>query len=289
MTNDADRLRPLVLGAAGQLGTAFVRRVPGSVGVTRSQLDLSTFHDAELAELIDRHAPSHVVNCAAYTAVDRAEEEEGLATEVNGRAVGRMARLCAERDVPFVTYSTDYVFDGRASEPYLESDPVDPVNAYGRSKLEGERRALEVDGTLVVRTSWVISGTHPNFVATMLRLAAAGRALTVVDDQKGCPSFVDDLVDGTLDLVRLGVDGIVHLTNSGATTWYRLARAAIQVAGFDTTISPCSTEEYPTPAPRPRYSVLGSERLPGLGISLPNWQASLPGVVSRLVADPPAG
>jgi dTDP-4-dehydrorhamnose reductase len=273
----------LVTGGTGQLGTAFRRLLPEASLPARDELDLA--RPDTVPAVLDRCRPDGIVNCAAYTAVDRAEEEEDLATTVNGEAVGVLAAWAADRGVPFVTFSTDYVFDGSATEPYLESHPTDPINAYGRSKLAGEQAALAANpDALVVRTSWVISGTHPNFVATMLRLAPE-RDLTVVDDQEGCPTVVDDLAPAALAALAGGVSGLLHLTNAGETTWFRLARAALAAAGFDAErIRPCTTADYPTPARRPAYSVLGSERVLTLGLDpMPHWEDSLPAVVAGLM------
>jgi len=195
-----------------------------------------------------------------------------------------MAAYAANAGISFVTFSTDYVFSGDADEPYLESSPPNPMSAYGRSKLVGERAALETNpDALVIRTSWLVSGTHPNFVATMLRLAR-DREVRVVDDQQGCPTLADDLAAATLESLHAGAGGILHLTNGGITTWYEFAREAVSLAGIDPDrIVPCSTDEYPTPARRPAYSVLGSERRAALGIKeLPAWRESLPAVVEGL-------
>lgn len=272
----------LVTGGAGQLGTAFRRVLPEARYVDVEDLDLTDL--AGLATALDDLGPEAIVNCAAYTAVDRAEQEEARATIVNGAAVGVMAEHAARRRIPFLTFSTDYVFAGNGREPYLESSPTDPINAYGRSKLAGERAALAAcPDALVVRTSWLVSGTHPNFVATMLRLAAE-RVVRVVDDQRGCPTMAGDLAPAAWTALRAGARGLLHLTNSGETTWFRFARAAVARAGLDPErIEPCSTAEYPTPAPRPAYSVLGSERRGPLGLpDLPHWEESLPAVVEGL-------
>jgi dTDP-4-dehydrorhamnose reductase len=272
----------LVTGGAWQLGTAFRKVVPEARFVDLADFDLERGNllVAALAEM----RPEAIINCAAYTAVDRAEQEEALATEVNGTAVGVMAAYAAARDVPFLTFSTDYVFPGDGTTPYLESSPTAPLNAYGRSKLAGERAALGIyPDALVVRTSWLVSGTHPNFVATMLRLAAE-REVKVVDDQWGCPTMVDDLAPVAWDSLQAGVNGLLHLTNSGETTWFRFARAAVARAGLDAEhVLPCTTADYPTPARRPAYSVLGSERRESLGLpDLPQWEESLPAVVEGL-------
>jgi dTDP-4-dehydrorhamnose reductase len=272
----------LVTGGAGQLGTAFRKVLPEARLVDLADLDL-TRADLLMAELAEMQ-PEAIVNCAAYTAVDRAEKEEALATAVNGTAVGLMAAYAAVHEIPFLTFSTDYVFPGDGTEPYLESSPVAPVNAYGRSKAAGERAALGIcPHALVVRTSWLVSGTHPNFLATVLRRAAAGE-VRVVDDQWGCPTVADDLAPAAWAALRAGVNGLLHLTNTGETTWFRFARAAVARAGLDPgRLVPCTTAEYPTPARRPAYSVLGSERRGPLGLAdLPSWEESLPAVVEGL-------
>jgi dTDP-4-dehydrorhamnose reductase len=270
-----------VLGSGGQLGTAFTRLLGDeAIPLTRAELELTRPDD--IAGVLDGVSPASVINCAAYTAVDRAAEEEDLASVINGEAVGALAVWAKARSVPLVTFSTDYVFPGTADEPYRESSPTDPVNAYGQSKLVGERLALE-HGALVVRTSWVISGSHPNFVATILRKVKE-QDLRVVDDQRGCPTVAADLAEGSLAALRSGTTGLLHLTNQGETTWYELARTSVGLAGLDSSrVSPCATEDYPTPARRPAYSVLASERLEALGLDpLPHWRTSIWGVVDEL-------
>ncbi len=272
----------VVTGAGGQLGTAFRRSIPDAVFLTRADLDLS--HPARLPEILDEIGPEIVINCAAYTAVDRAEEEADLARMVNGDAVGEMAHWADDNQARLVTYSTDYVFPGIGTRPYVESDPTAPVNAYGRSKLAGEEAARTHPGVLVIRTSWVVSATHPNFVSTMIR-NARDKVLRVVNDQKGCPTIAHDLAAATLTAIDVGATGLLHLTNQGETTWFEFAREAVGLAGLDPgRIVPIGTEEYPTPALRPAYSVLGSERREPLGIDpLPPWRESLPAVVEGLV------
>lgn len=279
----------LIIGAGGQLGTAFTRLFE-TIPLTRAQLDLATASVDEMVSVIRAASPAAVINCAAYTKVDQAEEEEDLATEVNGRAVGRLAEASSALNLPLVTYSTDYVFNGRSRMPYVESDDTDPVNAYGRSKLVGERAAYEANpDALVIRTSWVLSPTHRNFVTAILSRAVKGEELRVVNDQQGCPTITDDLARATLDALEAGATGLLHLTNQGATTWFELARTAVERAGLDQAlVTPCSTEEYPTPAPRPAYSVLGSEKAADLGLNLPQWEDSIDGVVAgslRLIRD----
>jgi len=275
----------LLLGGTGQVGTAIAKHLDHVIAPTRDEFDLAEATPNSVEQLFDANRPDVVINCAAYTAVDRAEDEQAVANMVNGDAVGLLARVTHEVGIRLVTFSTDYVFDGTASGEYLESSPTNPINAYGRSKLLGEQLALDANpNSLVIRTSWVISGTHPNFVATVLRLAAGGKPLAVVDDQHGCPTIADDLALLTLGAVAAEASGILHISNQGPTTWFDLARAAVELAGKDPElVSPCSTAEYPTRATRPSNSVLGSERLVGLGINpLPHWKGSLPGVVEAL-------
>ncbi|MGH9051847.1 MAG: dTDP-4-dehydrorhamnose reductase [Acidimicrobiia bacterium] len=274
----------LLLGASGQLGTA-CRRLLGAqaVPLTRRELDFSD--PTAIRPALAGYQPEAIINCAAYTAVDRAEDEEELAHRVNALAVGELAGWAAERQVPLVTFSTDYVFDGESDRPYVESDTPHPLNAYGRTKLAGERlaRAAWLE-TLVIRSSWIISGTHPNFVATILRKAREG-PVRVVDDQQGIPTVAADLAAAGLQALRKGVSGLLHLTNQGPTTWFGLARKAVELAGLDPElVQPCSSDEYPTQARRPAYSVLGSERRDQLALEgLPAWEESLPGLVEELL------
>lgn len=274
---------PLVLGAGGQVGTAFVSFFEHCHPATRTDLDLARAQPDDIRRLLSDANPSAVINCAAYTAVDRAEDEEELATRINGRAVGWLAQGAAELGIPLLTYSTDYVFDGAGTSPYLESHLCNPINAYGRSKRVGEEEALAAGGrVLVIRTSWVLSSSHRNFVTAILSRARDGHPLKVVDDQEGCPTYATDLAVASWKAMELGADGLLHLTNRGETTWYRIAIEAVERAGMDTTlVSPCSTGEYPTPAKRPAYSVLGSEVVGPLGLDpLPEWRDSFAPVIA---------
>ena len=274
----------VVTGAAGQLGSAFARLLgSGATYLTRDTLDLQ---DAStVTNTIGALRPDVLINCAAYTAVDAAESNREIAQSINADAVGCMARATAAIGGYFVTISTDYVFDGSREGPYLESHPTNPINVYGETKLAGERAALELNPrSLVVRTSWLLSGTHPNFVATMLRLTRE-RRVDVVDDQVGRLTLVDDLARGIMRAIDADATGLLHLTNEGAVTWYELARKAVAMAGIDPDrVSPCATSDYPTPARRPRNSVLASERLSALGLDpLPSHQQGLQRVVESLV------
>jgi len=249
--------------------------------VTRSDLELSDL-DA-VRSLLHAEKPELIINCAAYTNVDAAETNEEVAFAVNAAAVGEMAGWAEDAGARFVTFSTDYVFDGSKSRPWIESDALCPINAYGRSKAAGERLIRGLSRSLIVRTSWVISGTHRNFVSVILGAAAKG-PLKVVDDQHGCPTVAADLARATMTAVEAEATGLLHLVNEEPTTWFGLAQAALESAGMDPSLAqPCTSEEYPRPAPRPRNSVLGSERLAELGLErLPHWRDALADVVSGL-------
>jgi dTDP-4-dehydrorhamnose reductase len=264
----------LITGATGQVGTALLEVAPRSIAPDRDQLDLAR-PDTLLPTLLAL-SPTAIINCAAYTAVDAAENEEEAATTINGRSVGILAGAAAELGIPFVTFSTDYVFDGTGTTPYLESSPPNPVNAYGRSKLLGEHAALTANpDALVIRTAWVYSATHRNFVTTVLERAAGG--MEVVDDQWGSPTAAGDLAAATLEAMSLGVTGILHLTNQGVTTWFEFARTICELAGIEPSrVTATSSASYPTRARRPRYSVLGSNRIHELGIApLRSWPEAL--------------
>jgi len=272
--------KPFVTGGGGQLGSAFAALLGRDVVAVRRQVDVTD--TSAVARVLDDRQVSLIINCAAFTGVDAAEQRPEAAHAVNATAVAGLTQLARERQIPLVTFSTDYVFDGEADVPYTETDTPDPMNAYGRSKLAGERAALGYSSSLVIRSSWLVSGNRPNFVATMLDLVSAARPVRVVDDQHGSPTIAVDLARQTLRAVDRGVTGLLHVTNRGATTWFRLAVTAVELAGLDRSlVSPCTTQEYPTRAHRPRYSVLASERDLGLE-PMRSWEEALPQVVAEL-------
>jgi dTDP-4-dehydrorhamnose reductase len=274
----------LVTGASGQVGRA-LRRLLGDDGAypAREELDLTDVAGVQPA--LSAFAPDVLINCAAYTDVERAEDEEEAAFVVNALAVQEMAVYARGAGIPFVTYSTDYVFDGSSDRPYVERDLPGPLNAYGRTKLAGEQLALETyPGTLLIRSSWVISGSRQSFVSKILHKARDG-PIQVVDDQIGCPTVASDLAVSSLGALDRGVSGILHLASSESASWFDLARAALNLAGLDSDgARPCSTNEFPTVARRPPYSVLGSERLESEGLApMPDWSISLPAAVEEIM------
>ncbi|MEM6701876.1 MAG: dTDP-4-dehydrorhamnose reductase [Acidobacteriota bacterium] len=273
----------LVLGAGGMLGQALVgeaqRRSLPVAGVTRQQVDLVDTGSVETA--LDEIGPEVVVNGAAFTQVDQCEEEEERATEINGYAVGRAAAACAARGVRFLQVSTDYVFDGSATEPYRESHPTAPLQAYGRGKLVGEESTRTAGGA-VVRTSWLFGPGGPNFVQTMLKLAGDRTVLDVVDDQVGCPTYTPFLAQGLLDLAWSDLwdlpssERVVHYSNPEPVSWNGFARAIFDEAKLTMEVRPVPTSTFPRPAERPRYSVLSTERTEALiGGALPPWRQGL--------------
>jgi len=264
-------MRVLVLGAGGMLGHDVVRLAgDDAVALDRAACDV-TDRDA-VGAAVERARPDSVLNCAAWTDVDGAEGEPEQALEVNGRGAANVAEAAAEAGARVVYVSTDYVFDGTKREPYLESDPTGPLSSYGRSKLAGEQATAAANSRhFVVRSSWLFGEHGKNFVATML--ASDRDELRVVDDQVGCPTYTAHLAEGILRLVRGEDYGIHHMAGGGQCSWFEFARAIFERAGLEKRLEPCTSDEFPRPAPRPAWSVLRSER-PG-AIELPPWEAGL--------------
>lgn len=223
--------------------------------------------------------PQFCINCAAYTAVDKAEEEKDLANEINGEAVGVLAAICLENETKFIHLSTDYVFDGSASTPYDERSETSPVNAYGASKLDGEEQAFQFNPeTIVIRTSWLYSQFGKNFVKTMLRLMNERSEINVVNDQKGSPTYAADLAETILKIIKSGSwhPGIYHFSNDGVITWYDFATAIKKISGSACMVNPVGSDQYPTTAKRPVYSVLDKNKIQQtFGIDLKAWEESL--------------
>jgi dTDP-4-dehydrorhamnose reductase len=279
----------LVTGARGQLGTDLVALASHSAGVTAvlglasTDLDITDgqrVRDA-VASFVDRHDDVVVVNAAGYTAVDAAESDVDTAYAVNAVGPGLLAAACSEARVPLIHVSSDYVFAGDSVAPYDVSDPTGPRTAYGRTKLAGERAVLSASGAgYVVRTAWVYGATGANFVRTMVHLERTRRSVTVVDDQRGSPTWSADLARGLLELavrVHQVPAGVLHCTNGGVATWYDLARAVFEELGADPgRVLPCSSADFPRPAARPGYSVLSPASWVAAGLTpLRPWRAAL--------------
>ena len=278
-------MRLMITGAGGMTGAEVVRQSETSgiecAAFTRGDLDIS---DAEAVfAAVRKSAPDIVVNAAAYTAVDQAESDEEQATLVNGYGAGNVARAAAMTGAGVIHISTDYVFDGMSSEPYLPSDRTNPLGAYGRSKLAGENAVRSAsERHMIVRTSWVYSHEGRNFVRTMLRLASSGTELRVVDDQHGSPTSAADLAGALIRAAEAmcstpSLNGTYHFTNSGMTTWYDFATAIFELRGGSVpVIRPVSTAEYPTPAKRPLWSLLDCTSFErNVGITARPWRTAL--------------
>jgi len=274
-----------LIGDKGMLGTEFSvllgeRGIP-FVGTDR---DVDILDPAALEGFAAGKNIGWIVNCAAYTAVDKAEDEEALALRLNAEGPENLARLCARIGSRLLHLSTDYVFDGTGDRPYLETDPVSPAGAYGRTKAKGERRLLAAaPDSVIVRTAWLYGKYGPNFVHTMLRLMNSKNEIGVVADQRGTPTWARDLSGAIADILSAAdfPAGIYHYTNDGETTWYefaleiqRLAKAS-GLLDHDCRVNPLTTAQYPTKTRRPAYSVLSKDKIKAVGISVPSWRDSL--------------
>lgn len=290
-------LRLTVFGAAGQVGAALRRRAGSRdaqvTGFTSTRADIRNADAVRAA--IAASAPHVIVNAAAYTAVDKAEEEPALAQAINCDGARNIAVAAKAAGVLLIHISTDYVFDGRKTGAYVETDPTGPMSVYGRTKAAGERAVLETSPqSIVARTSWVHGIEGKNFVKTMLRLAAERDLVRVVDDQHGSPTFADDLADGLIAVAHsirqpkdYSANRILHMTGGGETTWYGFAQVIAQAAGsrWRARLEPIQTRDYPTSAQRPANSVLDNGVLArAFGIQLPHWDDGLQRMMAGLEA-----
>ncbi|MBS1270779.1 MAG: dTDP-4-dehydrorhamnose reductase [Gammaproteobacteria bacterium] len=282
-------MKGLVFGKTGQVGrclAARLRSLEHTSFVGREQADLS--RPDSVSKAIEALEPDVVINAAAYTGVDRAESEPGLAHTINADAPAAMATACEKTGAWLVHYSTDYVFNGAAEQPYSEDDPVSPINVYGRTKLAGERAVrVACERHLIFRTSWVYSNAGKNFLNTMLRLADERDELNIVSDQFGAPTYAGSIADATRQVLqqlitrRLSGDnesGTYHMTCAGRASWYEFAQAIFQETGRldGVRLNPIATAEFPTPARRPLYSVLSNEKLKRVfGVQMESWNDAL--------------
>lgn len=277
------RVKVLVTGAGGQLGTA-LRDLAGAHPsiefhfCTREELSITD--EASLRIFFDRLKPDWCVNTAAYTLVDRAETEKEQSRLVNATAVGLLATVCKEHAASLIHISTDYVFNGQGTRPYRAEDPVDPVNTYGATKAEGEKLAMETEGKVyIIRTSWVYGRQGNNFVKTMKRLMSERESVGVVNDQTGCPTNAADLAEAIVKIILANpavTPGIYQYSNAGVTTWYEFATAIRDFIRSSCTVKPIGTADFPTPAKRPGYSVMDTSKLSdALHMQPPHWKDSL--------------
>jgi dTDP-4-dehydrorhamnose reductase len=275
---------PILLGRGGMLHRAW-NLLLNRWGIPHQNLgesDLDLTRPERIESFLDP-AARLVINCAAYTDVDGAETDEALATLVNGTAVGALARVCQKRGAWLAHYSTDYVFDGRKNCPYFPTDPRAPINAYGRSKLAGEKR-LQESGCryLLLRTSWLYAPWGKNFVKTMVRFAGENRPLKIVHDQRGRPTSAEHLAAASLQLIELNATGLYHVTDGGDCTWFEFARHITSLVNPSCTVTPWTTAELNRPAPRPAYSVLDLTLTEQVLGAMPDWKANVADVIPRL-------
>jgi dTDP-4-dehydrorhamnose reductase len=276
-------MRLLVTGGAGMLGQAVAAAATrlGHEVIALSRAELDVTDPEHVRRVIAAAEPRAVVNCAAWTDVDAAEGAERAATAVNGAGAGNVARGAAEVGARIVHISTDYVFDGAKGEPWLESDPVAPLGAYGRSKLAGEHEvAAATDEQAIVRTAWLFGAGGRNFVDTMLALGGDRDEVSVVTDQTGSPTWSSHLAEGVVELAeRRGDVGVFHVAAAGACSWYELAVEIFDLAGVSCRVLPTTAARFARPAPRPAYSVLASER--AQAPVLPQWRDGVAGYLSE--------
>mgnify|MGYP001767423863 CR=1 FL=1 len=276
----------LLLGDRGMLGRAFRELFAAAkrpyTGLDLPELDIA---DPKQIDALMAKPWSAVVNCAAYTNVDGAESDESAALRANGTGPGVVAQACARTHVPLVHFSTDYVFSGSASAPYLGDAPLQPLGAYGRSKAMGEKLIRQSGAeSLILRTSWLYAPWANNFVRTMARLTRDKAELKVVNDQRGRPTSAQHLATSALALLDKGARGTLHVTDGGECTWYEFTVEIARLLGRTTKLVPCTTAEFPRPAPRPAYSVLDLGPTEEILGPMPDWRQNLAQVIASLEA-----
>lgn len=273
----------LVTGANGQLGSE-IRRLetnfPEYKFLFTDYEELSIIDEEAVEKFFEENRPDYCINCAAYTAVDKAEEksEQDIVEKLNADAVGYLAKQCSKYNTKFLHISTDYVFDGSSSTPYTEADVPNPVSVYGVTKLRGEELALQNTDAIIIRTAWVYSSFGKNFVKTMMRLMQEKTEINVVNDQYGTPTYAADLAAVLLQIIKSGKwqSGIYHYSNDGITTWYHFATAIKSIGEYSCAVNPIPTASFPTPAKRPAYSVLNKSKIKeAYHIQPPHWRDSL--------------
>ncbi len=287
-------MKILVTGSNGQLGTELKLLSEKHLNIEFiltdiEELDITS--EAQVSAFLLEHKPSWIVNCAAYTAVDKAESERSLAMKVNYEAPRILSTLGQKMGIGLVHVSTDYVFDGKSCLPYKEFDGVNPQSSYGESKLKGEVAVLSHKG-IVIRTSWLYSAYGNNFVKTMIRLGKEKESLGVVFDQIGTPTWAHDLADAIISIVTTiettnnHHSGIYHYSNEGVCSWYDFAVKIMQLSGSQCKVRPIESAEYPVPAPRPAFSVLNKKKIKEtFKLEIPHWEESLKKCLNLLLKD----
>ena len=287
-------MKILITGANGQLGNE-IKALSANYSVWQF-----LFTDVEELNITDENAvnkfftstqPDYIVNCAAYTAVDKAESDFETAQKINALAPKILAKYAKKVHAKFIHISTDYVFDGEANTPYSEEDKVNPKSAYGETKLQGEKNCLhENPQSIIIRTSWLYSSYGNNFVKTMLRLGKESGQLSVVFDHVGTPTYAVDLADAIISIIGIAennkekfVPGIYHYSNEGVASWYDFAKAIFEISGVKCNVSPVLSNQFPTPAKRPAYSVLNKSKIKNtFDLNIPYWRDSLKNCLEKI-------
>ena len=286
------RVTVLVTGSTGQLGQELAALAPSNaiidwIFTDRSQLDLTDF--SQLSEKLTALAPDYIINCAAYTAVDKAETESALADTINHKAVGVLAQWCAANQCKFLHVSTDYVFDGTSNRPLSEAAPTFPINTYGKTKLAGEQACLIANpDAIIVRTSWVYSAYGANFVKTMLRLMGEKETVSIVNDQIGSPTYASDLAQTIVHILNAKDwhPGIYHYSNEGQISWHQFAKDIKAILNLNCQLNGIPSAAYPRPAKRPAFSLLDTTKIKTVyGLQIPNYLARLQTCIAKIVEE----
>ncbi|MEQ1554128.1 MAG: dTDP-4-dehydrorhamnose reductase [Ferruginibacter sp.] len=280
----------LITGANGQLGQCFqvlAKYYPQYHFLFTDKNALQIADENAVNVLFEKNKIDVCINCAAYTAVDKAETERELAIAINATAVGYLARACKKHSTQFIHISTDYVFDGTAIVPYKPTDITKPVNFYGQTKLDGELNAAKENAkSIIIRTAWVYSEFGNNFLKTMMRLMNERENIGVVNDQKGAPTYAADLADAIMQIIEKNnfVSGIYHYSNKGNISWYNFAKEIASQLKTLCIVNPITTSQFPTPAARPKFSVLDSQKIEKtFEIQIPEWKSSLTKCILKMV------
>jgi len=279
----------IVFGASGQLGNC-LKKVAEQKGIDYVHFlpeDEANILREDLLDIVfEKYKPTFAINCAAYTAVDKAEDDVDLARAINKTGAVNLAKQCKTYGTTLVQISTDFIFKGDAASPRTEEDPAEPISIYGLTKLEGEQAIAEIiDEYYTIRTSWLYSEYGNNFVKTMLKLGAERDELKIIADQVGTPTYAIDLAGAILDIIASGKNayGIYHYSNEGVTSWYDFAKGIFDISGTDVKVFPIRTSEFPTRAQRPAYSVMDKAKIKTtFGIEIPYWRDSLKVCIERL-------
>jgi dTDP-4-dehydrorhamnose reductase len=281
----------LITGANGQLGNEFrvlADQYPGHEFIFLSRSELQIENAENVKQVFAVHQPQWCVNCAAYTAVDKAESEKETAFAINAKAAGTLAKVCAETNTGFIHISTDYVFDGSSAEPYKEDAGTGPINTYGHSKLQGEQLVQQYNpDAIIIRTAWVYSFFGNNFVKTMMRLMKERESINVVNDQVGSPTYAADLAQAIMQIITGAqhAPGVYHYSNEGRISWYEFALAIKELIGSNCAVNPIPSSSYPTPAKRPQYSLLDKSKIKStFNVQVPEWKESLKVCVGKLLS-----